>query len=387
MIVTKPSIGCGVERAMVILTDLTTKAVFPFTVRHDLGMLTPQVQVPRPINAESSFRFVQLALSTCTHHIDCKRATSTLPSRVIDIGSPLDSGNPFIFESAGIVAPYVALSHCWGGEIPSRTVKSNLDNRRRNLELSTLARNFQDAIEITMKLGIRYIWIDALCIIQDDEEDWMKEAACMADIYSRALLVISASHSPHSETGLFFQRYACITRNFSLNSTGFEDLQMTHEAGVEDFDEDAPINQRCWALQERVTATAVLHVGLQGLFWECRSTCGWEGAGSFQRSHTILKSMSPRLSLIDHTSENQHLDLWSTIVSLYTARQLTFRHDKFSAIAGPLGKRYRRSFALVRQGTMRRKVIRLGSILELGFGQFSRGMVLQDSDQLRDHGR
>lgn len=307
------------------------RAPFMFEVNHNLYI--PGHPILLPVNSGPSFCFIWNCLAVCAQqHTDCKRATSILPSRVIDIGyNP--TAKSFIFESNGTVAPYVALSHCWGGNILSRTEKGNLQERLQGIELSSLAQNFQDAIKITRDLGLRYIWIDALCIIQDDEEDWMKEAACMSDVYSKALFVISASDSPHSETGLFFQRYACVTRNYSLSSTGFDDLYITHKSQDNDFEENAPINKRCWALQERVAAVAVLHVGFEGLFWECRTQHQWQGQTP-KRSHPILKSMSPRLSLIDYTSENQNLDLWSTIVALYTARQLTYRHDKYAAIAG-----------------------------------------------------
>jgi hypothetical protein len=238
--------------------------------------------------------------------------------------------NPFIYETVGLMAPYIALSHCWGGKIPSRTKKRNLAQRRNSIEISSLAKNFRDAIDMTRSLGVRYIWIDALCIVQDDEDDWRREAACMSDIYSNALLVISASFGKHSEAGMFFHRSACISRNYALSTDGFEDLQVTSttNSDVYLFDERAPINRRGWALQERISAAAVVHLGSGPMLWECRTHHVWE-SGTPQRSHPVLKSMSPRLSMIGHMLEDKNIDLWCTVVSLYTGRELTFRNDKF----------------------------------------------------------
>lgn len=309
----------------------TTNESFEFQVYHDLGALGPCTLVQ--IDSERTYQYIHNCLLACRNHIGCKRATSSLPTRVVDVGLS-DGSSVLIYESGGAFGPYLALSHCWGGNIISRTEKGNSQNRQQSFKISSLARNFQDAIHITRKLGVRYLWIDALCIIQDDDEDWMREAASMYEIYNNALLVLSASNSRHSETGMLFQRSACVSKNFSLNAQGFEDLQLMHSPSYKkSFDEDAALNKRCWALQERVAAVAVVHIGFGALLWECRTLSQWEDE-SPKRSHPILKSMDPHLSLIGHTLENKNIDLWCTIVSIYTSRHLTFRCDKFSAIAG-----------------------------------------------------
>jgi hypothetical protein len=199
----------------------TTNDSFEFQVYHDLGALGPRTLAP--VNSERAYQFIQRSLSACSHHTDCQRATSSLPTRVVDVGLS-DGSSVVIYESRGAVSSYLALSHCWGGDIISRTDKGNIHDRQQSVKVASLARNFQDAIHITRKLGVRYLWIDALCIIQDDEEDWMREAASMYEIYNNALLVISASNSRRSGTGMLFQRSACVSKNFSLNTRGFEDL-------------------------------------------------------------------------------------------------------------------------------------------------------------------
>jgi hypothetical protein len=89
---------------------------------------------------------------------------------------------------------YLALSHCWGtalgAHIP-RTTKATLTARQSCIHWDELSKTFQDAIKITQGLGVRYIWIDALCIVQDDQEDFEIECAKMAMVYSNAYCTIA----------------------------------------------------------------------------------------------------------------------------------------------------------------------------------------------------
>ena len=95
------------------------------------------------------------------------------------------------------MAPYIALSHCWGKNPIVRTTTSTLAQRKQGIEISLLPPTFRDAIIIARRLDVRYLWIDSLCIIQDDELDWQTESAKMSTIYQHALLTISAGLSSH----------------------------------------------------------------------------------------------------------------------------------------------------------------------------------------------
>jgi hypothetical protein len=92
---------------------------------------------------------------------------------------------------------YTALSHCWGDKPPLRTILSTLKQRKEGLEWDSMPATFQDAIRVTRQLGIRYLWLDSLCIIQNDITGWESGAARMADIYEDAQLVIAASSYPN----------------------------------------------------------------------------------------------------------------------------------------------------------------------------------------------
>lgn len=82
------------------------------------------------------------------------------------------------------MANYVALSHCWGPEPPLKTTSKNRRQMERDLSWSFLPKTFQDAILVTLHLGMQYIWIDSLCIIQDDALDWDRESARMCNCHT-----------------------------------------------------------------------------------------------------------------------------------------------------------------------------------------------------------
>ncbi|KAN0096769.1 Heterokaryon incompatibility protein (HET) domain containing protein [Hyaloscypha variabilis] len=105
-----------------------------------------------------------------------------------------------------------------GHYVPLHAIKlknAKLDVYLQNIPLETLPKTFQDAISITRELGLRYIWIDSLCIIQDSPEDWEKEASLMHTVYKNAYCTVAASASRDGSGGCFVQGpYAPIQAGF-----------------------------------------------------------------------------------------------------------------------------------------------------------------------------
>lgn len=124
-----------------------------------------------------------------------------IPTRVIDVGSAHGKEEPRLLITGGNEGPYVALSHCWGRPSKERPFNRLEANHMRDtlagISLSALPTNFQDAVLATRKLGLRFLWIDALCIIQDSHSDWEKEAAKMDQVYRHAQVTIVASVHYH----------------------------------------------------------------------------------------------------------------------------------------------------------------------------------------------
>ncbi|KAF2095681.1 HET-domain-containing protein [Rhizodiscina lignyota] len=105
------------------------------------------------------------------HHEICQRREPfPLPHRVVDVGHR----EVCLYDTKGGEAqPYAALSHRWHDSKPLQTTKERLSHHQRRLVWGELPIAFQEAIELTRALGIRYLWIDSLCIQQDDTREWM----------------------------------------------------------------------------------------------------------------------------------------------------------------------------------------------------------------------
>jgi hypothetical protein len=104
-------------------------------------------------------------LESCvySHPQCCPPSDAHLPNRVIDIGD--EETVPRLYSSAGEKEQYVALSHCWGPSQLLTTEKLTISDRHKGNSWQDLPKTFQDAMKICRHLGIRYIWIDSLCII------------------------------------------------------------------------------------------------------------------------------------------------------------------------------------------------------------------------------
>jgi hypothetical protein len=163
-------------------------------------------------------------LKSCDEqHIECQNIPglrATIPTRLIDLDS-LPERFQFVGEvtkwrksfergccrlvksNSEMREPYFALSYCWGKSLPLTTNKANLEKHMQDggIQFSEIPRTLQDAFFLVRYLGYRYIWVDCLCIVQDDKTDWQREAARMGDVYSSAYLTIAATRASHSDEG------------------------------------------------------------------------------------------------------------------------------------------------------------------------------------------
>jgi hypothetical protein len=152
----------------------------------------------------ATISLIQDWFRTCSQkHDGCAiPAVSVLPSRALDISN----FKVKLFETHGMAAPYVTLSHCWGLKPIVRLLQTNIEDFQRDIPWTFLSRTFQDAIMVAWKLGFRFIWIDALCILQDSKPDWEFHASKMAPIFSNSQLTLSASNGADGSKGLFSSR-------------------------------------------------------------------------------------------------------------------------------------------------------------------------------------
>ncbi|KAN0091808.1 Heterokaryon incompatibility protein (HET) domain containing protein [Hyaloscypha variabilis] len=134
-----------------------------------------------------------------------------LPTRVVDVG--LQDDVVKLIEPEGATGRYFCLSHCWGLEQIITTTRANLQVHKREIPLNLLPQTFRDAVLLTRRLGIAYIWIDSLCIVQDDNNNWKVESGKMERIYRNAHLTIAATRSSSGAGGLY-----AVTPKFEVSS-------------------------------------------------------------------------------------------------------------------------------------------------------------------------
>lgn len=196
----------------------------------------------------------------------------TRPTRVIDVGSVESPILRLVQGSEMVNHYYLALSHCWGDGQTShfgRTLRDNYRERQRAIDPNELPLNFKDAIEVARGLGVRYLWIDSICIIQLDREDWNRESVRMEQVYSNARCVLAASSAASSTEG--FLRSARKPRNFATLRSA-SGVTTFVSKNIDDFQNDVEssvLNTRGWVLQERALARRTIHFAANQMYFEC----------------------------------------------------------------------------------------------------------------------
>jgi hypothetical protein len=174
---------------------------------------------------------------------------------------------------------YIALSHPWGDPASNKHFKStkrNVTDHMKGVNESTLPLNFADAITVTRRLGISFLWIDSICIIQasdGDEGDFLQEAEHMQNIFGSAYCVIAASSAQGMSDGFLSHRNVPKIVALSRQDTGKEPAAQFYVSDlVDDFDRDVaqgPLSQRGWVLQERALARRTIYFSKSQTYWEC----------------------------------------------------------------------------------------------------------------------
>ncbi|KAK8133486.1 hypothetical protein PG984_005498, partial [Apiospora sp. TS-2023a] len=228
-------------------------------------------------------------------------AGTELPTRILDLGDPT-ARNLALLESKGMRREYCALSYCWGPPNSQTflTTAETLHQRLQRIEFDALPKTFQDAVQITRGLGMRYLWIDGLCIIQGDKHDWETEAGHMGAVYENACLVIAASGSAknYSKRQLTYKS----DRLVAIRAYAME-LQKktgdTYDRGV--FLSDLP-GQLFWINPVRTNSDDLAESRIDLPSWTWASTGGQK---SFWAGY--LKLVLPQLDPVI-TSDKFHID-------------------------------------------------------------------------------
>ncbi|KAH7413456.1 heterokaryon incompatibility protein-domain-containing protein [Cadophora sp. MPI-SDFR-AT-0126] len=304
-------------------------------------------QIEYPGSEETLATIVDWANDCQANHPKCKLGISgevisqpCLPTRVLDVASLESSSvdSVKLFVSNGYQAEYVALSHCWGGYIPVKTTPHTLASHLIGIEVETLSKTFQDAIKITRKLGIRYLWIDSLCIIQDEpgQADWRRESGTMGSIYERAFCVIAATAARNGNEGCFVPRRPIdVVRMPADPLSGTDDYFYIASRDPNRYKEvmESPLNSRGWVFQEYRLARRRIHCAQGQVYWECShhfvaEDCSTRDGNEWPITLSLALSDNPVGNLA------RFYALWCLYVKFYSTCDLTQKSDKLPAITG-----------------------------------------------------
>jgi hypothetical protein len=329
------------------------------------------------LDLDSCMDAIKLWVRKCTDsHDRCKsHSPKALPARLLDVMAGVDLIKLVETKRIATQEPrsYTALSHCWGN--PKDLLTTTKATRRRKLNgilLEELPQTFLDAVLITRKLGVQYLWIDALCIVQDETLDWEAQSAKMADIYSGSYLTISALHSPNSRGGCFSPRWTQHSTSFpwrwSLHSHEIPNesprisptvfvrfaLSIVHNQFFRggnlfgDVRDTSPLLRRGWVFQERLLSPRILHFHSEELVWEC-NTCtlceceGYRGLDKMELGYVNRQGYDDQYERIKKlftsisrggASELDCADFWLDIVSEFSKLTLTYSTDGLPALSG-----------------------------------------------------
>lgn len=264
-----------------------------------------------------------------------------MPTRVIDVGDLNGLQEPYLHDYSSSDRPYVALSHCWGESNVVTTTKENLAEHKKKLSLDRLSKTFQDAVHITRNIGVRYLWIDSLCIVQGDFQDWDRESPKMGYIYMYSILNIAATPVLDGDSGfLTFRtdeqavRIPVDPENASV--AGHIYIRNSLEPFYKAVN-DGPLTKRAWVQQERLLSRRTLHCANDQMHWECHEACESEDGriehSSVQTKSTLSFDNPYSLSSIEGEKDPVY-KRWYEVVHDYSSRNMTKATDKLPALSG-----------------------------------------------------
>lgn len=253
-----------------------------------------------------------------------------------------------LIDSRSLTGRYTILSYSWGLGTSLKTTPETLAARERGIPYDDLPLTLRHAVKVTRELGVKYLWIDALCIIQDQNPpvDWLAESGKMLDYYRNAYVTIGNLDGEASSSGFLFPR-----KDISLRVPGYEKISMriTPNRIYWSIYDQSVLATRAWCLQERLISTRLLLFGKDQMFWECRTCCEREGIivssnnkrgdGSHIRETRIEELEHEMIRVLaglgtDGMSLGDSMNIWYSIVEQYTSRRLTRATDILIAISG-----------------------------------------------------
>ncbi|KAJ4987603.1 hypothetical protein SVAN01_06916 [Stagonosporopsis vannaccii] len=266
------------------------------------------------------------------------------PSRLLDLEANLNADIRLVLTSDTGVQPYATLSYSWGDSASVLLTEDSIEAFQAHIDIGTLPRTIRHAIRVCRALQIRYLWVDALCIIQGNSGDFTTEISRMGSIYANSQLTIAASDAVDCNVGILENRQPLQTED----CVAFDDLDnVMYFAGLDHDQDDHKLKNRfldtrAWVYQERMMSPRTVHFGRSDIVWECRERHTCQRCAASLRPPTdqfIYDKYKPLFSRIIRMAP-EDLDLakfenfWHDMLFVYTGAQLSNEDDRLSAVAG-----------------------------------------------------
>ncbi|KAF5566225.1 ankyrin repeat [Fusarium phyllophilum] len=307
---------------------------------HDMGMPL-RLQPPLSHINNDTLSWMKSKLESCVLHDHVNPHKTFIPDRLIDV-----RGNRLRLVLTKDCQPrdaeiqrYIALTYCWGPEPHAskqlKTTNGNISHHQQQIAEFSLPQVIKDAVAVTRALSISFLWVDALCILQDDGSDWDKQCAVMERIYGNAYATVAAASSPNCEEG-FVKRTDRILLPFETHSGRAHVFGIYSPLYSSDASEDiiiSPWLERGWTLQERMSSTRLLIFSERNVHFKCKSFSESMGRERDQYEADFL--MLDRLRIESGGTADIYKE-WHDIISQVNPRchQFTRETDLLPSIAG-----------------------------------------------------
>ena len=319
--------------------------------------------------SQSSLTLATGWLTNCVdNHASCSTSTlgcQKLPSRVLNIGD--GTRNPFLVEPAadGGLEEWVALSYCWGGEPSMKLTKDTMGILKQGVPLNRFDPTIRDAILVTRALGITYLWIDALCILQDhNSKDWNEQSSKMGEIYGGSTVTIVAVDSNSVTQGFLKERelhYIALEwlpyKKFPGESYRSTDAQQIYLSPSWNPRKDrivGPWTTRGWTMQEGLLPNRLLFYTSYQMIWKCCTVLKYERGAASEPSEEVVRGLIEYgdgtiwsfdtftkfkllpwyLQLLPEPSISEKYRLWYELIKDYSPRHFRHVRDRLIAISG-----------------------------------------------------
>ncbi|THU92190.1 HET-domain-containing protein [Dendrothele bispora CBS 962.96] len=326
----------GLELRMHTPTSLVRHGYIVCAAEDDvsaLHIITREVVPPK--NTNLCFFHALKCIKDCARHDKCPELVpAVLPTRVLDCSDPAQVR--LVISDPAAREYYTTLSYVWGEDQPYRTTAGNINVYSTLIEERFIPKTVQDAIIVTHELGIRYLWVDSFCIMQDLDEDKAQEIAKIRAYYSQSFLTIVAVGTEHVSDG-FLHEHPKWSRNPILLPFRCPDGPIGSMRLYKQFEEVLPhkaTEARAWCLEERILSPRCLLFCSHAVQYECLTThTNINGSSMWLWSNFPMKLPVVATVPVSDPSELNKAS-WNRILADYTLCKLTKSKDKLVAFAG-----------------------------------------------------